>query len=77
MFSYPEDLMAVREALENGGFKIESAQVHQVPKNTVKTEGKAAEKVLKLVSALEDHEDTSSVAANFDIDAELIERIEL
>jgi transcriptional/translational regulatory protein YebC/TACO1 len=40
-----------------------------VPKNTVKVEGADAEKILKLVEALEELDDVSKVFSNFDIDA--------
>lgn len=71
----PEAMLAVREALEAKGIKIESAEVQQVPKNTVRVEGKDAEKLLKLISALEEHDDVNKVAANFDIDPELVEQL--
>jgi YebC/PmpR family DNA-binding regulatory protein len=60
---------AVQEALKAKGFVIESAEIAQVPKNTVKLEGKQAEQMLKLVEALEDLDDVSKVFSNFDIDA--------
>ncbi len=45
-----------------------------VPQNYVKLEGKSAQTMLKLMEALEDHEDVQNVWANFDIDeAELQE----
>lgn len=68
------DMMAVREQLEAAGIKVESAGVEDIPQNTVKVEGKEAERVLKLVSALEDHDDVNSVSANFDIEESLIEQ---
>ena len=70
-----EDIQAVRDALEAAQIKIESANVELIPKNTVKVEGKNVEKILNLISAMEDHDDVSSVAANFDIDPELIEQL--
>jgi YebC/PmpR family DNA-binding regulatory protein len=71
----PEDLMSVRESMEAKGIKVESASVQRIPNATVRVEGKDAEKVLKLTSALEDHDDVSNVYANFDIDSELIEQM--
>lgn len=70
----PEQLLAVREALEAKGVGIESATLQRVPNATIHLEGKDAEKVLKLCNALEDHDDVSNVYANFDIDSELIEQ---
>jgi YebC/PmpR family DNA-binding regulatory protein len=71
----PEDLMSVREAIEAKGIRVESASIQRIPNATVHVEGKDAEKVLKLTSALEDHDDVSNVYANFDIDSELIEQM--
>ena len=64
----PNDLHAVRSALEAKKLKIEDAEIAMLPKNTVKVEGKDAETVLKLIEALEDLDDVQTVWANFDID---------
>ncbi len=69
----PGDMMAVREALEAKGFIIESAELQNIPSTSVQVEGKEAEGVLKLMSALEDEEDTMSVSANFEMDDSVIE----
>jgi YebC/PmpR family DNA-binding regulatory protein len=63
----PTALYAVTKALEGMGLKVESAQLTMVPKNSVKVEGKQADSVLRLVEALEEHEDVQNVYANFDI----------
>ena len=65
----PGDLHAVQDALKSKGFVIEGAELALVPKNTVKLEGDDAEKILKLIEALEDLDDVSKVFSNFDIDA--------
>ena len=70
----PETIQSVREAVEAKGLKIESAKVEFVPKSTIKVEDKDAERVLKLISALEDHDDVSEVYANYDISPELMEK---
>ena len=61
-------------AREHGVIPIQS-EVTMVPKNTVHIEGSSAEKVLKLVDALDENEDVQEVFANFDIDDEVLERI--
>lgn len=71
----PESMFSVREAIEAKKIKVESSEVQQIPKSTVHLEGKDAEKLLKLLQALEEHDDVSKVAANFDIDVELIEQM--
>ncbi len=70
----PNDVQSVREAIEAKGMKIDSAKADLIPKNSVRVEARDAEKVLKLIAALEDHDDVNSVAANYDIDPELIEQ---
>ncbi|NUO63026.1 MAG: YebC/PmpR family DNA-binding transcriptional regulator [Gemmatimonadaceae bacterium] len=64
----PNDLHAVRSALEAKKLAIEEAEIAMLPKNTVKVEGKDADSVLKLIEALEDLDDVQKVWANFDID---------
>lgn len=66
----------VRDALEAKGVKIESAEISMIPKNTVRAEGKEAEQVMKLLSALEDHDDVQKVSANFDIDEAIMAQFE-
>ena len=71
-----EDLYKVRSALEEAGIEVENADVTMIPQNTVKLEGKQAEQMLKLMDALEDNDDVQNVFANFDIDEEIMERIQ-
>lgn len=63
----PEDFEAVKEALNAKGIPLSSAQVTQVPKSTLRLQGKSAQQVLRLMEALEDHEDVQHTYANFDI----------
>ncbi len=72
----PSSFESVKEALEKEGIALQSAKVTMVPKNVVKLEDeKQVEKLLKLMDALEDHGDVQNVYANFDIPAELLERV--
>jgi YebC/PmpR family DNA-binding regulatory protein len=72
----PEDLTAVREALESAGMAIESAQPTMVPKTTIEVEDEpAARKVLRLMDALEDNDDVQDVYANFDIPERVLEAV--
>jgi YebC/PmpR family DNA-binding regulatory protein len=64
----PQAFDAVKKALEDKGIALESAAVQMVPENMVKVSGKEAEHVLKLMEALEEHDDVQNVYANFDID---------
>ncbi|MEE9288266.1 MAG: YebC/PmpR family DNA-binding transcriptional regulator [Bacteroidota bacterium] len=64
----PENFESVKKALEENNIKIESAEMQMVPQSTIRVEGKVAEKVLKLMEALEEHDDVQHVFSNFDID---------
>jgi YebC/PmpR family DNA-binding regulatory protein len=68
----PDKLEDVRLALEDGGIKVDDAKVRMVPKTTVKVEGKEAIALLKLLEALEDHDDVQNVYANFEIDDRIL-----
>lgn len=70
-----EDFEAVKDGIENAGIQFASAEITMIPKSTVKIEGKNAELVLKLMEAIEDHEDVQNVYANFDIDPEMLREV--
>jgi YebC/PmpR family DNA-binding regulatory protein len=75
VFTPPERLHAVNEALSGKGIASTSAEVSMVPKNTVKLEGKKAQNLLSMMEAIEEHDDVQNVWANFDIDeAEITEQ---
>jgi YebC/PmpR family DNA-binding regulatory protein len=71
----PEDLDAVREAMDKEGVAIASAEITMVPQNIVTLSGKEAEQTLKLLEVLQDHDDVQNVSANLDIAQEELERI--
>jgi len=64
----PEAFENVRDALTKAGVKPESAEIAWVPQNYIKLTGSQAQQMLKLVEALEEHDDIQHVFANFDID---------
>jgi YebC/PmpR family DNA-binding regulatory protein len=64
----PQAFDAVKKALEDAPIVLESASLAMIPQNTVKVTGKDAENTLKLMEALEEHDDVQNVYANFDID---------
>jgi len=68
------DMNDIREKVEAAGFKIENAEVANIPTTTKKCEGKEAESVLKMMNTLEDHDDVQNVSANYEISDELIEQ---
>jgi YebC/PmpR family DNA-binding regulatory protein len=64
----PENFEPVRAALEAAKIPTAAAEVSMMPQNYIKLEGKNAQTMLKLMEALEEHEDIQNVWANFDID---------
>ena len=70
----PGDLMAVRSALEEAGVEMESAELTMRPASRVQVEEGQVGTLLRLIEALEDHDDVSAVHANFDVDAAVLER---
>jgi YebC/PmpR family DNA-binding regulatory protein len=71
----PADLGAVQSALARAGVEIESADVTQRPSARVPVSEADATKLLKLIDMLEESDDVNAVHANFDVDAEVMERI--
>jgi YebC/PmpR family DNA-binding regulatory protein len=71
----PSDLTSVRAALEEAEVEIETAEVTQLPKTKVPLDEAGATKLLKLIEALEDQDDVDTVHANFDVDADVLERV--
>ena len=69
----PTDLHAVRTALDEAGIAVDSADLTMLPSSTVPLADEAAAKsVLRVIDALEDHDDVQSVYANFDIPDEIL-----
>jgi len=76
VYTDPDELETVREALEKGGVKIVEASISMIPQTTVDiTDEKTAKRVLNLLEVLEDNDDVQNVYANFDISDELMEKM--
>ena len=71
----PSSFEAVKQACEAKGLKYVEAELSMVPQNTVKLDHASATRMLKLMDALEDHDDVQNVYANFDIDAKTMEEV--
>ncbi len=71
----PNEFEAVRDALENAGARIENAEVTMHPRTTVPVGEERAAGVLRLMEALEEDDDVQQVYANFDIPADVLERV--
>jgi YebC/PmpR family DNA-binding regulatory protein len=63
----PENFDPVLTAVKEAGIEPQVAEVEMVPQNYIKLEGQDARQMLKLMEALEDHDDVQKVSANFDI----------
>ncbi len=72
----PAQLHAVRDGLEALGVSASDAEIAMIPANTVRVEGKEAESLLRLIDALEEHDDVSKVFSNFDIDQDTLAAVE-
>ncbi len=64
---------SIRTALEEAGSRIEVAEISMIPTNRIGLEGKEAERVIRLMEALEDSDDVQKVYANFDIPDDVLE----
>ncbi|MFC2095768.1 YebC/PmpR family DNA-binding transcriptional regulator, partial [Candidatus Bipolaricaulota bacterium] len=70
------DLAALTQAVKDQGITPIRAEITMIPKTTVHVEGVAADKVLRIVTLLDEHEDVQEVHTNFDIDDEYFEKLE-
>ncbi|MBA3807174.1 MAG: YebC/PmpR family DNA-binding transcriptional regulator [Solirubrobacterales bacterium] len=71
----PADFTGVRQALEDSGVEMESAEMSYRPSTVVPVEEGQAGRLMRLIELLEDNDDVSAVHANFDISAEVLERV--
>lgn len=72
----PTDTMAVRDAIEAAGIVVSSADLTMVPSTTIDIDTPdAAKAVLRLLEALDDHDDVQDVYVNADISDELAESL--
>ena len=71
----PADLQAAREALEGAGIQIDSAELTMRPTNRVEVGEGQVGALMRLIEALEEHDDVNAVHANFEADADVLERV--
>jgi YebC/PmpR family DNA-binding regulatory protein len=64
----PENFEGVQTAIKSAGIEPQVAEVSMVPQTYIKLEGSNAQTMLRLMEAIEDHDDVQKVYANFDID---------
>jgi len=73
VLSAPDVYQMVLDAVKGLGVEPDAAQVSLLPQNYVKLEGKTADQMVKLMDALDDHDDVKQVWSNFDIEEKEIE----
>ncbi len=71
----PADLTAVREALAEAGVELQSAELAMRPTTRIQVEEGEVGKLMRLIDQLEDQDDVNAVHANFDVDADVLERV--
>jgi YebC/PmpR family DNA-binding regulatory protein len=71
----PQDFSHVKNTLLEKGYEIINAEITKIPKNVVPIQGEDAEKLLKLMEELEDHDDVQKTYANFDIPDEILQAL--
>ena len=69
----PEDFDAVKEALEGATIPFSDAEVTMLPQNMSSLEGKDAERMIKLIDAMDDCDDVQKVYTNADIPDDMVE----
>jgi len=76
VYTAPSDLESVVAALKAAGLPPEDSELSMIPETTVELAGEDAEKLLRLLDALEENDDVQNVFANYSISDEEMARIE-
>lgn len=71
----PEDMGKVKTALELSGISFSLAEITMLPKSYVALDQKSGEQMLRMIEALEDHDDVQNVYTNSDIPDEVIAKV--
>lgn len=72
-----ESLEAVRQTLSDAGYSLPSAEIAMIPATTIAIDdADTAQKLLKLLDALEENDDVQQVYANYDISEQIMEQLE-
>ena len=76
IYTSPEAFEGVLNAVKGKGIETMTSEISMIPQNYIKVEGKIAQQVVKLMEALDEHDDVQHVYANFDIEeSELAEAV--
>ena len=71
----PTEFIKVKEALEKNNIKIKSSEIGLIPKSTIKLSKEESVKALKLINALDEHDDVQNVNSNLEISDEILSEI--
>jgi YebC/PmpR family DNA-binding regulatory protein len=71
----PENLEKIRTSIEASGIPVSLAEITMLPKNYAALDERQADQMMRLVEALEDHEDVQNVYTNFDVSDEVIAKV--
>ena len=71
----PSAFENVLNAVKGAGMETSVAEVSMIPQNYIKLEGQAANTMIRLLEALEDHDDVQHVYSNFDVDTKQLEEV--
>jgi len=71
----PSSYESVLEAVKKAGIQPASSSIAMIPQNYIKLEGSNASTMIRLIEALEDHDDVQNVHSNFDIDQKVLEEV--
>jgi transcriptional/translational regulatory protein YebC/TACO1 len=71
----PTGFEKVKGALGQNGIEFTSAELTRIPQTTIKLEGKDAERILKVMDALEDNDDVQKVYSNFDVPDDVLDQL--
>lgn len=74
--SEPTDFDNLRQAFEDAGIEVESAELSMLPQNTITVDAETARKLMRMVDAFEDNDDVQQVHSNFDIPDEVMAELE-
>ena len=72
----PAEFVSVKQALEEAGVPLESADLSQIPNLTVDVDADTARKVLRLLDGLDDHDDVQGAWANFEVSDEIMKELQ-
>lgn len=75
LYTSPQNFETVKKGVEAKHFKPVTAEVGMVPQTTLPVTPQSARQLLKLLGALEEHDDVQKVYSNFDLDEKLLEEL--